>query len=75
MIRNIEEIFINSDFIQSADERWGMENWVFQQDNAPSHTSRVTKAVLFELAINVLDDWPPYSSDLIIIETVWDIMI
>lgn len=52
-----------------------MENWVFQQDNAPSHTSRVTKAVLFELAINVLDDWPPYSSDLIIIETVWDIMI
>ena len=70
----IEEIFINSNFIEKADEHWGLDNWIFQQDNAPSHTSKVTKASLSELAINVLDDWPPYSPDLNIIETVWAIM-
>lgn len=59
----IDQVFLESNLIEKADERWGIEGWVFQQDNAPSHTSKVTKAVLSELAVKVLADWPPYSPD------------
>ena len=70
----IDQVFLESNLIEKADERWGIEGWVFHQDNAPSHTSKVTKAVLSELAVKVLADWPPYSPDLNIIEVVWAIM-
>lgn len=66
----IEAIFINSYFIQKADERWGIGNWMFQQDIASLHISKLTKAALSELSINVLDDWPPYSPYLNIIEII-----
>ena len=70
----IEKIIFESNFIENADERWGVGHWIFQQDNAPAHRSKETMAVLTELEVSVLSDWPPYSPDLNIIEVVWAIM-
>jgi transposase len=47
--------------------------FVFQQDNAPSHRARITKAALQEGGIELLR-WPAYSPDLSPIENVWSWM-
>ena len=43
---------------------------IFQQDNAPIHTSRLLRAWLAEQGFQVLD-WLPYSPDLNPIENLW----
>jgi transposase len=45
--------------------------YVFQQVNAPSHKAQQTIAFFQDNAIEVLDKWPPYSTDLNVIENLW----
>lgn len=70
----IDKIIFGSNFIDEADKHWGIGHWLFQQDNAPAHRAKETIDVLRELEISLLADWPPYSTDLNIIEVVWAIM-
>lgn len=49
------------------------ENYIFQQDNCPCHTSSVAREYLEEQKINCLD-WPSVSPDLSPIENFWGLV-
>jgi transposase len=66
----IQEIMINSGVIEAMNRRHGEFNWLLQQDNAPCHKSQLTMNFLREKVI-LLDEWPPHSPDLNVIEMVW----
>jgi len=53
----------------------GITDITFQQDNARAHTCKKAKA-FFSIAttehgFTVMDDWPPYSPDMNLIENLW----
>lgn len=60
-------------FLLPAAGQIGGPNWVLMQDNAPIHTSRVTRAWLAERGVRVLA-WPARSPDLNPIENAWAAM-
>ena len=47
---------------------------IFQQDSAPCHTAKVVKKWLKDNSVQVLENWPPNSPDLNVIENCWSAM-
>ena len=48
-------------------------NFIFQHDNCPIHTSKKTQEYFESETIQVLH-WPPYSPDINIIENIWSVL-
>lgn len=68
------EMYVNvlRDYVFASRDWRGMEpsTFIFQQDNAPIHSSRAAITFLTENNISVLE-WPANSPDMNIIESIW----
>jgi transposase len=64
---------LHDNLVPFLDDQPLIEQYLFQQDNAPAHRAASTMSYLRENCVDLLW-WPPFSPDLNPIENLWGIM-